>query len=79
MASPQHGGYAAQAKRRGEQYLMCNHCGRQHPRIKRLQMAYEPESRGVLRGCLSWITAMAVSVLITVICVWALFTVLGNV
>ena len=28
----QHGGWAAQAKRRGESYLFCNKCGKVHPR-----------------------------------------------
>lgn len=33
-----HGGYAAQAKRRGESYCMCNDCGRR-------SRTYEPEEQ----------------------------------
>ena len=76
MATRQHGGYATQARRRGEQYLFCSECGmRKHQRITRLQMAYIPEPR----GCLHIVNATLVSILIALIAFWGIVEVLVRV
>ena len=67
-ATQQHGGWARQAQRRGEEYAQCNTCGqRRHPRLTRLAMAQAidaPPERRTLRGYIVATAAILVFLLV---------------
>lgn len=59
----QHGGWAAQAKRRGEEYALCATCGqRRHPRLTHAQPAEEVERWGPVKTAVVTIFAIALIV-----------------
>jgi hypothetical protein len=73
-----HGGWAAQAKRQGKEYQMCNECGgRKHPRNLLQADWSEVDPADRRSGCLQGINAILVSVLIVLILIWALVEVFG--